>query len=185
MLDRKFVLLLAVVLLGVFVLSRTVQLSINENIKMTVVESNVPIGTITDVRNEKSRKGFYIDIVDFENTSELVHSRLGALGYKQNFFIDFSTKVEVKQSGRYFFEVVSDDGFILSINEKEVCRFDRDRGFELTTGEKHLDEGEVSLFLTYFQGGGPLGLRAWYRHESSSRRYFIGESSRFLSFSTH
>ena len=58
----------------------------------------------------------------------------------------------IPESGKYTFELASDDGAILYIDGKEVINNDEVHGRRVKTGDITLDQGEHKLVLTYFQG---------------------------------
>ena len=45
-----------------------------------------------------------------------------------------------------------------------------------------LKEKPYNFHLSYFQGGGPLGLQVYYKYDTIGTRYFIGNNSEYIIF---
>jgi len=184
MLDKRYSLLAFVVALIVIVILFFARLSVPQRVKAVISPQNSDIESIDTARSSKNLLTFNLDQVNFPEGFELVHPRLGKLGYKDNFFIDFSGQMMVLKSGTYNFTVLSDDGFRLSIDGKTLSEFTGYRGMgEQSDGSVYLATGKHKFTLSYFQKSGPLGLKAYYGQDKSSKRYFIGQNSSLIKWS--
>jgi hypothetical protein len=179
---KNSILLGLVLLLGCFVLYKTSPTTITPFIKATIAQQKTTIMTIDTPKNTASTKILYLDIISFPEDVILKHSKLGALGYASNFFIDFEATMNVSKKELYHFLIASDDGFRLFIDGKPICEFLGDRPLAKNECTVLLDKGEHLFFLSYFQGYGRLGLQAYYRPTSSNAYNFVGVSSPSLTF---
>ena len=138
------------------------------------------INTIYDAKAITKTKRIKVPSVDFPQSSALYHKDMGALGFGSNFFMNLTSTMNVKEGGHYRFIITSDDGFVLKIDNKKVCEFMRNRAFEPSVCSVNLKEGSHIFNLSYFQGGGPLGLKAEYVNRG--KHFLVGESSKFITF---
>jgi hypothetical protein len=181
--NKRYIFLILVLILGLAVFIKIFnynELFINKKIEMTITKNKNNISDLYDERIITYQNKYQINKIDFEHGLVLKHSALGLLGFDKNFFMDFSTRMTVKKDGRYKFVVYSDDGFNLKINDGLIMEFTKDRSFSKSEKEVDLKIGTYNLTVSYFQGYGQLGLKAYYL--DSEQMYFIGESSRYLSF---
>ena len=71
---------------------------------------------------------------------------------------ELNSNFSLAESGHYRFVVGSDDGFSLSIDDRELCRHLSDRPYRRQTCHVSLEAGQHQLQLHYFQGYGQAGL---------------------------
>lgn len=179
---KNSILLSIVILLGCFIVYKTIPTTIQPFIKTTIAQQKTTIKTIDTPKNTASTKILYLDTISFPEDVTLKHTKLGALGYTSNFFIDFESTMHISKKERYHFLIASDDGFRLFIDGKPICEFLGDRPLAKNECTILLDNGDHTFFLSYFQGYGRLGLQAYYRPTSSNAYNFIGVSSPSLTF---
>lgn len=179
----EWIFVVLVVLLGVAILAKTVRFSWHDgNLLVTIVKQKGGIGHLDTPRKVADSKTMPMQRIDFAQGRMLENSQYGKLGYTTNFFLDIRTEMLVKKPALYRFEVSSDDGFRLKIDGKTVCEHPGDRPFGASRCSLALSKGRHRFELSYFQGGGPMGLRATYGEASSKRRYIVGEDSDMISF---
>ena len=180
---REWAFLLFVAFLGIFLLVKTVRLSFDEGqIRLTISQQNGAIASIETARNVSSKKVLMLQTIDFPETRILQNKQYGKLGYSQNFFLDAEVDMVVKSAGKYRFTVRSDDGFRLLIDAKSVCQHPGDRPMQGTECVVPLSNGNHRFSLSYFQGGGPMGLQVTYQKIGEKASYFVGENSDDLRF---
>jgi len=166
-----------------FILSKTLHFSWDEGpilIKITPQDSG--IATLDTPRKEGQSVQMRMQRVDFARGRMLENVQYGVLGYSTNFFIDAEVAMEVKHAGTYRFTVESDDGFRLKIDGRVVCEHPGDRPFQKSRCPLVLHKGTHHLELSYFQGGGPMGLKVTYGLMSASKRYALGQNSQEIIF---
>ena len=156
-------------------------ISLTPNVKATLVKQNGSITTIDTPRNPSSTKVFYFDNINFENSTSLIHKSMGPLGYSNDFFIDFEAKMDVLEEKTYTFEVSSDDGFRLWIDDQQLAEWLGDRPVSSTPATVHLTRGRHNFRMSYFQGYGNLGLKVTYSGQAGSN-FLLGESSAMIKF---
>lgn len=98
------------------------------------------------------------------------------------FFADIDAPFTVKVAGEYTFYVASDDGFVLSVDKKQLCEWTHDRPLTTNFCKVHLTEGSHQFKLSYFQGYGNAGLTMAYSHGNDSRQYMMGANSKYIRF---
>ncbi len=152
-------------------------------VELKIIKSSKPITSIYPKEPISKTQSFKIDVVDFPHGDTLTHSSIGALGVSKDFYLELNTIMDVKEDGIYRFLVLSDDGFSLTIDDKLVSRFKKDREYLPTMAERYLKKGQHRLSLFYFQSGGPLGLRAEYAKKGENSGALIGEDSKYIMFS--
>jgi hypothetical protein len=74
----------------------------------------------------------------------------------------------------------SDDGFVLYIDNKKVAEFIGDRPIAKNEVTLFLKKGKHTFKLSYFQGGGNLGIKAFYK--IGNEIHLVGENSSFVKF---
>jgi len=154
----------------------------NKPIKMTILKQNGVIETLDTPKNIDFENNFYIKTINFPQGMELSHKNFGKLGFSGNFFINFNTKVYVKKDGYYVFEIISDDGFRLKLNNEIAGELTSNRPFSSSEVFVHLKKGTYNLELEYFQGYGPCGVVVYYRHSDGKKKYLLGKNSKYFSF---
>ena len=173
---------LALMLISSLVIFLSIRpISIDPNVKGTLVKQNGSIATIDTVRNPSSTKVFYFDKIDFENSTTLIHKSMGPLGFSNDFFIDFEANMNVREVGTYTFSVASDDGFRLWIDDQQLSEWLGDRPVSATPASVHLTTGRHTFRMSYFQGYGNLGLKVTYSGQGGST-FLLGQSSDQIEF---
>jgi len=173
------------IILGIFtllIINRITPPWIDPVIKLTISKNRVGINNIHQERNIEFTKEVMVDVLDLAHKSRFRHSRLGDIGYVDNFFVDISKSFTVKTAGKYRFNVSSDDGFSLSIDGKRLCEHVGDRPLTLQSCPLELSKGEHQFELIYFQGFGNAGLKVDYLNELDKKVYVFGENSKHLNF---
>jgi hypothetical protein len=180
-LDKRYILLISVLIVALFVGYKSYSPELKKHVKMVITQNSKSIKRIDQKRSIKNRKIMIIDKIYFpSSTKELIHYKLGKMGYFYNFFCDFYANFDLKIDERVGFEVKSDDGFRLYVDGKLVAKHLKDRPMESTKTYIKLKKGTHKIKLEYFQGGGHLGVEAYYKIGNS--RYFIGEDSKVVTF---
>jgi hypothetical protein len=152
-------------------------------VKMTLSKSRDNLTQLMGNRNVDVRDRRFIDVIAFKRLHELVHEHFGRFGIKENFYLDFDTVMNVKRDANFVFEVFSDDGFRILVDDREICIFNGPRSMDnSTTGSVMLSPGLHRLRLEYYQGGGELGLKAYYSVQGMSGKWLIGQSSEWTRF---
>ena len=178
---KSHIFLYLVLFIAVFVLYKTVSLPYSGNIKITISKQKGAISTIDTIRNITNKHSINIKYLVFENSNSLRHKHFGNLGFSENFFIDANVEMDVLKSADYDFEVKSDDGFRLKIDNKIVCQFLKNRPYRKTKCSIRLLKGLHSFYIEYFQGGGPLGLHVRYGVKGEKLQD-LGENSKYIIF---
>jgi hypothetical protein len=179
---KEWYFLLTVSLIGVFIFYKIVLSGTSGNVHITLTQQKGSIKNIDTPRKKQKQERFFLKDINFPNDTVLRHSQFGKIDYRSNFFLDADTVLEVLQKGRYTFYIKSDDGFRLTLDKKVICQFPNNRAMKISTCTAQLQEKKYHFHLSYFQGGGPLGLQAYYRHNSDEKRYLIGDNSSYIIF---
>ncbi len=180
-LSRGQIFFAAMCLSSILVINTVRPRQIAPNIKAVLTKQDGSIANIDTPRKASTTKNYLLDVVEFQNSNTLIHKTMGPLGFTNDFFIDFEAELEVLEAGMYTFNVASDDGFRLWVDDKQLAEWLGDRPVATTPGKIALDKGRHKLRLSYFQGYGNLGLKVTYNKEGSSS-YRLGESSAQLEF---
>lgn len=179
--SKSHIFLYGVILIAVFVLNKTISLPYNGVIKIQISKQTGAIVMLDSPRNISNRQHISVDTLYFPNTRVLTQKRYGSLGFSENFFIDAVTDMHVLQSQEYHFNVLSDDGFRLKIDDKVICEHPENRPYGKTACVVKLSPGMHQFDLSYFQGGGPLGLHVTYGVQGS-KMHDVGKNSEFIVF---
>jgi len=177
---KEYILLILVTLSAIFVTFKTYRPTPKLTTKAVVTSQNSALHSIYQQRSLKSSKTLYIDTIAFASGKVLSHPLYGNTRFTNNFFIDASSEFEVTSNQRFYFDIFSDDGFLLKIDGKKVCEFIGDRAYKKSSCSIDLYAGKHFLSLSYFQGGGPLGLTVFYRAHQDSKWRTYGEDSEYL-----
>jgi hypothetical protein len=151
-------------------------------LKLELSKNAADIRDLDQPRSITRRVTRWVDVLDLEREGRLAHPRLGVLGLGDHFFLDLKTRVRVPATASYRFEVRSDDGFALQIDDRRVCAFTKDRALATQTCRVLLLAGEHDLHLAYFQAGGPAGLAVRYAVISDPAWHWLGADSASLEF---
>ena len=177
---KEYIFLIVVLLSAVFVLFKTYNPTPKLTIKAIVTSQNDALHSIYQQRSVRKSKTLYIDTLAFASGRTLSHSIYGQTAFKNNFFIDATASFTTTKKQRYYFDVFSDDGFLLKIDDKKVCEFEGDRAYKKSRCHADLYPGEHNLKLSYFQGGGPLGLTLFFSSHYDKKWRTFGKNSEYL-----
>lgn len=146
-----------------------------------VIERNaVPIDHLDQTRAAIQRTTVWVDRLDLARGGQLRHAVLGRIGPAEQFFIDLKLRLRAPEARVIHFDVESDDGFALELNERRVCAFTAHRGLSGQRCRVMLEAGEHALHLSYFQAGGPAGLRVRHAASENGPWVFLGEDNPWL-----
>lgn len=149
---------------------------------MTLSKNRSTIVDVHQARDIEVSQTVSIDRIDLADKSRFRHPKLGDLGYGNDFWADINAEFMVKKAGSYSFYVGSDDGFILSIDGRQLCEWTHDRPLTTDACTINLTEGNHKFSLVYFQGYGNAGLTMQYAFNSDGTMYFAGDNSKYLKF---
>lgn len=180
--NKEMVLLGIVIFIGLSLIAKTIKLPTYGTVDIAIMQQKGAISTVDTPQKLSSTKHVSVDNINFLESQFLEHPSLGNLGYKANFFINVTTQMEVKIAGEYLFHITSDDGFRLKIDNKMVCEHPGDRPMTETVCSVNLSSQTHRFELLYFQGGGPMGLKALYQKKGDRKSTFVGETSKYMSF---
>lgn len=154
----------------------------SKHIRMNIIKNKTPILSIDQPHNPSYIIDAMISTIDFPIGDIFKHSKLGAFGVQNDFFAEFNCILRVKKAGSYFFRIGSDDGFRLFIGTNMIGEFGSGRQYQENIYKVTLRQDDQPFSLIYFQGYGPLGLRAYYQREGDVHWSFIGENSAYIKF---
>ena len=181
---REIVFLVLLLFMSLFLYSKMRVRSASANLEVKIIKNSESIKTLDQERKKLYEESYFIDKVDFNHKSYLEHETLGKIGFSNNFFMDITSRLEVKKTGIYIFSVSSDDGFRLLLNNKNLIDFTSNRAFKESQIGIRLTPGFYEFKLQYFQADGPMGLEAYYNIKGKAQRYYVGGESEFLVFRT-
>ena len=147
---------------------------------VTIEHQKKDIAHIDQTRETFATDTFYIDTIDFPAGNTLRHEKLGDYDFSRNFFVRIEGQMVVNTPGEYRMIVASDDGFRLEIDGQRISQHTNDRPMAETVTNVRLEKGKHSFVVSWFQGFGQLGLRAWY--EGTCGRKLFGESTPCITF---
>ncbi|NWF65837.1 MAG: hypothetical protein HXX81_00025 [Campylobacterales bacterium] len=168
-----------IIVLWIIVLNKTTA-NFEANIKVDISKTKNQIKSINDNFDIAYTKSYDIDVINFKNSNELVHEKLGNLGFNDNFFCDFKSKIDVSEDIKIVIYLYSDDGFKFFIDSIKYGEFINDRAFSLSKFEIPLTKGIHEGKILYFQGYGQLGIKVEY--EVAGKKYLWGENSKYIKF---
>ena len=178
---KETIFLYIVLFIGLLIGYKTIKLPYKGVIDVEILQNTEGIADLDQKRKISGSHHITTDTIAFKRSRVLEHKRYGNLGYRSNFYIEFDVDMDVKRDGLYHFYIASDDGFRLFIDKKNVCEHPGDRPYTTTTCPIELTKGAHNLHLSYFQGGGPLGIAADYAY-GGTKRYLVGKNSKFIEF---
>ena len=149
---------------------------------VVISKNRVAITDIHQPRDIEMSKTLKIDRIDLADKSRFRHHKLGEIGYANDFFVDINAPFTVKKAGSYLFYLGSDDGFVFSVDGKQLCEWTHDRPLTVDPCQVNLTEGQHNFTLVYFQGYGNAGLTMAYSYANDGTQYMAGENSRYISF---
>lgn len=180
--SKNSVLSALLLIVVVLIVNQLIPPSVDAVISLKLSKNKDQIKSIDQTRDITLTKEMMIDVVNLAEKNHFSHPVLGVLGWGENFFADIETTFMVKKEGRYRFEVGSDDGFELKIDDKRLCIFKGDRPFKKRICSVKLDAGKHRLHLSYFQGYGNAGLTLKYTDSPSNSLRFWGKASNFIEY---
>lgn len=181
--NRENILLSLLILVAIAILSASIRIPFAEHVSVSIIKQKGNIRNIETPVNAEFTTNISVETLNFPQSSDILrHRDLGKLGYKKEFFIKAVTYMDVQKAGTYHFDVTSDDGFRLLIDDKKICEHKYNRGFLTTSCLVLLQQKLYKLELLYYQKNGPMGLNVQYRFKEDKRSYFVGESSNAISF---
>jgi hypothetical protein len=172
---------LLIIIIGA-IINRVTPPHVDPVFSMVVSKNRVNITNIHQVRDIEISKTIMVDRINLADKSRFRHVKLGDLGFENDFFVDFDAPFTVKIAGAYQFFVGSDDGFVLSVDDKQLCEWTHDRPLTINNCPVNLTQGEHRFRLSYFQGYGNAGLVMSYALASGSAQYVAGENSKYFTF---
>ena len=107
-----------------------------------------------------------------------------AKGFRENFMVVYSGDILIPESSKYVFRLTSDDGSRLYIDDQLIVDNGGYHGMFAVDGEVILEEGQHSIKVEFFNGGGGMGVSLqWIKYgeesftviPSSAFRYRIGD----------
>jgi len=169
-----------VLLIAFLIALKVVKLPVSSEVTIEIMQNKTSIGNLDSKKVITHKKRLKVPTIEFLQSRTLHHKVLGKLGFSSNFFINATTTANVLKEGDYRFTITSDDGFRFSIDDTVVCEFVGNRGYESNSCGYHMDKGDHIFKLSYYQGGGPMGLKASYR--LGSKNILIGKDSKYIEF---
>ena len=189
-LDKRYILLFALILFSIVILYKTIKFSDvnNKKIKVTVLQQDRDIKNLHDKTNTTFARDFYVDEINFPVSSSVFkHKHLRVLQlyeFKNNFIVVVETFLRVNKEGVYEFDVYSDDGFSLTIGDAVIMEFPYARDMDRSIANVILPvPGNYYLKIEYFQGLGLMGLKAMYKRMNDDHFYMVGEDSPYITYS--
>ena len=149
-------------------------------LRLDITHNAEPIQHLDQARAVRDQRTVWIDRLDLAEGGQFRHRQLGQLGPGEQFFVDLELRLRNPESRLIHFEVESDDGFALEIDGERLCAFTAQRGLSAQRCPVLLSEGEHSLRLSYFQAGGPAGLRVRHGPSEEGPWVFLGEPAIWL-----
>ena len=182
-----------VILIAIYILIKTIQWPTEKRIDVILLQQKGAIENIYTTLDTKFTADYQVDTIHFPEGDELYHHNVGYMGFKNDFFLKVQTQMEVLKAGTYQFSIRSDDGFILSIDDIEVCKFPAGRAMAESLCSSELSKGLHHFGIYYYQGFGYMGLEAKYQLENTSpgkntlardisKQKFIGRDSEEVIF---
>jgi len=176
----SILLMLIITLVVSYIFRPHTKIDIPMKVSMHIYQNKKDLHRIDQSRDISSELQTNIPTIDFKTTYGLEHEDLGKFNFDTNIFIDFNSSIHIMQEGNYTFVIVSDDGFRLDIDKKTIAMYLGGRAAGLNKVKHFLPIGDHHFDLSYFQGKGPMAIRAYY--ERDGKRFYIGEDSKYIHF---
>lgn len=154
--------------------------SVDRVLKLQFARNGVPIEQLDQPRAINATREIWIDRLDLAHGGRLAHPVLGELGFGRQFFVDLETRIEMLEARTVQFEIESDDGFALELDDRRICAYVGHRGLAAQRCRVLLEAGVHSLKLSYFQAGGPAGLRVRIAESEGGAWRLLGEEGEVL-----
>jgi len=185
-LSRKHILLIAVLVLLVAVIWKTVDIDVFYTrhftmkifLKEDLDKENMPdmVNKVFSSTDRGFRHSVKIDTVSFfVKEGILKHAHIKAvskLNLEKDFFADIEIPLQVLKEGLYKFCFCTNQSAYLYLDGKELAR----------TATVSLGEGHHGLRLIYFQASGANGITLSYSLLGSYKTYLAGQSSKYIEF---
>lgn len=178
--NTVFSVLLAIIVVAI--INRIVPPFVSPIFNVVISKNRVAITDIHQPRDIEMAKTVKVDRINLADKSRFRHPKLGDIGYSGDFFVDIDAPFVVKKAGDYVFYVGSDDGFVFSVDGKQLCEWTHDRPLTVDPCRVNLSAGEHKFKLVYFQGYGNAGLTMSYANAADGRQYLAGDNSKYISF---
>lgn len=175
-----FSVLLAIIAMAI--VNRALPPYVSSVFELVISKNRVSITDIHQPRDIEFTKMVSVDRIDLAEDNRFRHHKLGDIGYAGDFFVDINAPFMVKKAGDYIFYLGSDDGFIFSVDGKQLCEWTHDRPLTVDPCRINLSEGKHTFKLVYFQGFGNAGLTMSYAYREDGTQYVAGENSRYIKF---
>jgi hypothetical protein len=178
--NTVFSVLLAIIVIAI--INRITPPYVSPVFNLVISKNRVAITNIHQARDIEMTKTVKIDRIDLAEKNRFRHHKLGDIGYSGDFFVDIDAPFTVKKSGDYVFYLGSDDGFIFSVDGKQLCEWTHDRPLTVDLCRINLAAGAHTFKLVYFQGYGNAGLTMGYAFAADGTQYVAGDDSKYISF---
>ncbi|MCH9813430.1 MAG: hypothetical protein K0U47_05740 [Epsilonproteobacteria bacterium] len=181
--NRATVLVIILSIIGIIILFTSIRIPIGDTITISLIQQKGKISTIDTPIKPEFTTNLSVSSLNFPSENKMLHHKdIGRLGHKKEFFIKATTLMDVKEKGVYLFDVLSDDGFRLTVNDQVFCEYKYTRPMRTTTCTIPLEKKEYRFELLYFQKSGPMGLKVYYKKQNDTKTYFVGDSSAMITF---
>jgi len=171
------------VLFFALIVNRITPPSVDKVLELVFSKNRAHIANINQPRSISETRTVMIDTLKLHERNKLAHPKLGPLvAWNDDFYVDMTTNFVVKNSDTYYFTVGSDDGFKLSLDGKELCKYPGDRAYLEQRCSARLTEGKHTLLLNYFQGYGHSGLTLQYSKGHDGKKRYWGDDSKDIKY---
>ena len=195
--NRKFIFLTLVLIGWVAILYKTIDTDWfykkNISVKIYFKDDMPSDDTMESIKNILSYgKGFKheteVDRVSFYIKDGLLKhphiNSIAKLNLKKDFFLVLDIYMDVLKDGSYDFMFKSNAVIAVSLDTKEVAKFDESKESKENKTSIFLSKGRHSMKLVYLQPAQAIGLEAWYKpEEEKAPAHLVGEDTDYISFS--
>lgn len=174
---KKYILLACCLASAIFVFPHMCSNKVSSpTVKLTLVKNRGGIANLDSPRNIEFGKTYDVAEIYIPYSGDSLNiPGVGMMGFKDDFFVDYTTKMFVPKSEVYVFKISSDDGFRLKIDGEVVMEHPENRPCTESKGEIFLEKGEHVVELNYYQGYGQLCLTATYEKQKGGRTTTMGK----------
>lgn len=132
---------------------------------VVIEESNEPLYQLSRPYTVKRSKHIAVDTLNFTQSLDLIHGTIGKLGFEDDFAMKLTTEFDVLETSVYMFNIYSDDGFAVTLNEQPLIGFEnwkkiREEPFRVF---KELKAGHYVMKIRFFEAGVYSALIGFYR----------------------
>lgn len=140
------------------------QLLFGDRFRVAIYGSPKDLNSVGDIdRSQKPSLLLRLNHLDFHDSNRLVLKEVGDTGFRENFWLEATGEFEVDQESPMEWQVASDDGFQLYIDEKLVLEFAGVRDRAVDAGIINISPGRHQFRLVYTQRFGKVSLEVKYR----------------------